>query len=213
MFQILVGIAEVISSAVSLVASIVKTVGIELVQFARMLTELAKGLGLMEPESDVIELGDKGIQAEEMGITPDKFEEYDDYLRAVKDFEVDKDKSVSISEDDKLKKGAELVTAVLISKYGDLAATFLWLCAKMPSYFEPRMPYLTTTPKDSDSPAFVGITRYLEGKETDFDKNLEAEKMLTEIDKTVEPDITDSKIEEQRRALEAIIAMGQKEVE
>ena len=57
MFQILVGIAEVISSAVSLVASIVKTVGIELVQFARMLTELAKGLGLMEPESDVIYLG------------------------------------------------------------------------------------------------------------------------------------------------------------
>lgn len=75
------------------------------------------------------------------------------------------------------------------------------------------MPYLTTTPKDSDSPAFVGITRYLEGKETDFDKNLEAEKLLTEIDKTVEPDITDSKIEEQRRAMEAIIAMGQKEVE
>ncbi|MDY6294970.1 MAG: hypothetical protein SPL45_01550, partial [Schwartzia succinivorans] len=106
MFPVIgIGIGEIVSFVSALLPKIIEIVGKDLLMFAQIIMGILKGLGLIKPEEDVEDLGDKALQAEEEGITPEKYDSYEEYLKAVEEFEIDPEKSKEIDEGKKLEKG------------------------------------------------------------------------------------------------------------
>ena len=186
MIPILTSIAGAISS---FMPKLLEIVGKNLIQIANIIIGIVKGLGIVEPEENATDLGDKALQAEEAGITPENYDSYEEYLKAVEKFETNPERSAEINEEDKLQKGAEVITATLVERYGDPIIALFEIVAKNPSYFEQRMPFFTEMQKN-DSNTFADITRYMSGKETDINKADETLEKIFEVEKKVDPDTT-----------------------
>lgn len=175
------GIIELVAP---FIPKVIEIVGTNLLQFARILSGIFKGLGLLSPEEEITDLGDKALQAEEQGIKSENYDTYSEYLDAVRAFEVDADKSAAIDETKKIEKGAEVITATLVEKYEDVIIDLVELIAKHPLYFEERIPYFTEMQK-TDPNTFSDITRYIEGKETDMDKADETLGKMYDVEKKI----------------------------
>lgn len=180
-------IGAVIEEVAIFVPKVIAIVGMNLLQFSSILSGIFKGLGLLSPEEDIHELGDKAIQAEEQGIKVENYDSYEEYLTAVKAFETDAEKSASITENEKIEKGIEVITATLVEAYGEVIYDLFMLIAKNPQYFESRIPYYTEMQK-TDSAAFSDVTRYIEGKETNMVKADETLSKMYSVEKMVNED-------------------------
>ena len=178
-------IGVVIESVAAFIPKVIEIVGANLLQFANILSGIFKGLELISPDEEIIDLGDKALQAEEQGIKPENYDTYSEYLDAIRLFEVDADKSAIIDETKKIEKGAEVITATLVENYGDVAIDLIRLIAKNPPYFEERIPYFTEMQK-TDPKTFSDITRYIEGKETDIDKADETLGRIYDVEKKID---------------------------
>ena len=62
-------------------------------------------------------LGDKAIQAEDESITPEDYDDYNDYYNAIEKFNVDDDKSKTIDENEKINKGIEIIVRLVDVNY------------------------------------------------------------------------------------------------
>lgn len=182
-------LGEILSAAITLIPKIIKIAGENFLQFAQIITGVFKALGLMPEEESATDLGDKALQAESAGITPEQYDSYEEYLKAVEKFEVDPEKSREIPEGKKLEKGAEVITSAMIERYGDIMIAFFELIAKTPTYFEQRMPFFSEMQKNLPT-TFDDITRYINGKETDIKKADETLEKLFDVEKKVSPDTT-----------------------
>lgn len=178
-------IGAIIESIAAFVPKVIEIVGVNLLQFANILSDIFKGLGILSPNEESIDLGDKALQAEEQGIKPENYDNYSEYLEVVRAFEVDADKSAAIDETKKIKKGVEIITATLVENYGDVIMDFIRLIAKHPPYFEERIPYFTEMQK-TDPKTFSDITRYIEGKETDMNKADETLSKMYDVEKKID---------------------------
>lgn len=85
-----------------------------------ILTEIVKALGIINPDENATDLGDKALQAEAQGIVPEKYDNYQEYLKAVQNFELDPEKSTCFSEIDKLSKGVELIALGANKKFNNI---------------------------------------------------------------------------------------------
>lgn len=94
---------ELLAAAAALLPTILE-VTVNLVIFAAIVTKALQALGIIGPDENAKELGDKAIQAEEEGITPENYDSYEEYMDAVRKFELDPEKSEQIEDEDKLKK-------------------------------------------------------------------------------------------------------------
>ena len=83
-----------------------------------IIANIAKALAVKGAEEDVDELGDKVIQAEEAGISPDDFEKHDDYMEAIRDFKVDPERSKEISVEEKRAAGVNCIVSGIAEKAG-----------------------------------------------------------------------------------------------
>lgn len=188
MLGILVGIFEVVKTAVSIVSSLSTTLGKGLISFSNMLNGFLVGLGLIKEENDVNTLGDKKIQATESGVVPENFSTYGDYLKALEDFEVDPERSLEISDDEKLKAGTQTQLEILVDKFGpDVVKDMSDLMAKNLDYFEKRAP-LYAEVQVSDSDFIPNVTQTILGKESDIEKYENTLDKMCEIEKKVEPE-------------------------
>ena len=188
MFGILVGIFEVVKTAVSIVSSLSTTLGKGLISFSNMLNGFLVGLGLIKEENDVNTLGDKKIKATESGVVPEKYSTYGDYLKALEDFEVDPERSLEISDDEKLKAGTQTQLEILVDKFGpDVVKDMSDLMAKNLDYFEKRAP-LYAEVQVSDSDFIPNVTQTILGKESDIEKYENTLDKMCEIEKKVEPE-------------------------
>lgn len=179
-----------IANAVSaFIPKLLEIVGKNLIQIVNIVIGIVKGLGIVSPEENATDLGDKALQAEEAGIKPENYDSYEEYLKAVEKFETNPERSTEIKEDDKLQKSAEVITATLIERYGDAVTALFAMIAKNPTYFEQRMPFFTEMQK-TDSSTFADITRYMSGKETDINKADTTLEKIFDVEKKVEPDKT-----------------------
>ena len=91
---------------------------------SKSLTTLGNALGLFEtnnPEN----LGVKRIQAEEIGIEPENYDTYDEYLSVIDSFEIDEEKAADIPLEDKLAKAAQHTLEALDNKYPGAEVTNL----------------------------------------------------------------------------------------
>lgn len=182
-------LTSIVSAVSAFIPKLMEIVGKNLIQIANIIIGIVKGLGIVPPEENATDLGDKAIQAEEAGIKPENYDSYDEYLKAVEKFETNPERSAEIEEDKKLQKGAEVITATLIERYGDAVTALFTLIAKNPNYFEQRMPFFTEMQK-TDSNTFADITRYMSGKETDIKKADETAEKIFEVEKKVDPNTT-----------------------
>lgn len=180
MLSIVTGIANVLG-VVNLAVSALKVVG-------KVLVELGKALGLIKEETNVEELGDKAIQS---GYKPEDFSSYEEYVKAVENFELDEEKSKTISEEEKLKKGIELSAGVAIEKYKDFPMGELCVAlGKNTEFFDGKMKEIGQLIKE-DSGAIKGIVNYINGKERDAIRLEKTIDSLVEIEKKVNPKMSD----------------------
>lgn len=186
------GVIEAFTSAVAGVMKGLAVGGLALQGLkglAATLIELGKELGLIEPETDVEDLGDKAMQSD---LKPDDFDCYEEYLKAVEDYKLDPEQSKLNKEDDKIRKGVELTIGVMIAKYQDFPmGEFINKIGHNQNFFtEAKMGELAKVIK-TDGQSITDILNYVDGTEKNSTKIQGAVDTLVEIEKNTNPGISD----------------------
>ena len=156
---------------------------------ASTLIELGKELGIINPTTNVEELGDKALQSK---FNPDDFDCYDDYLQAVEDYQADPEKSKLSTEEEKIQKGVELTIKVMVEKYEDYSmGNFINMIGHNPEYFTvEKMGELAKVIK-MDGQSITDILNYVDGTEKNSTKIQGGVDTLVEIEKNTNPSISD----------------------
>lgn len=110
-----------ISRAVSAVSNFAMTYGPTILgnlsPVTRVLGALARIFGIFKPDEDVEDMGDRAIQAGEAGIQMEKYSNYDEYMNAIRNFELDPEKSKTIEKEKKLLTGIGLASKGIEEKF------------------------------------------------------------------------------------------------
>lgn len=170
-----------------------------------ILTVIGKALGLIKPETQVDELGDKALQAEEKGITPDQFETYEKYVKAIEGFQLDPEKSRETTLEEKVEKGIELTVGVIREKFPELSvetvAKLGALIERYPTVFTEDSMRVFTKDMISDPSCAEKVIGYLDHTEKNQDHLAGAERILTEMIKTADPSMDDGAVRRQLYSL------------
>ncbi len=154
-----------VSNAFSTVASVTSAIGSRVAEFASnikpilgpILTTIAAviphpvvkavvtcanallhALSIFHPNENIQDMGDRALQAAEKGITMDKFEDFDDYIDALRKFELNPEASEKYGAAEKLIAGLGVATVGIEDKFNAEPGSLsnLWLLpATNPEYF------------------------------------------------------------------------------
>jgi hypothetical protein len=187
-------ISTVISVAVKVV-SIIGELGIGLKGLeviGKVLVSIAKSLGLIEDENvETEELGDKALQAEMEGIKPENYETYQEYMKEIENFEIDPEKSRKLTEKEKIEKGIEITSALLVEKYGPDVQGLILETVKNPEFFNSERVKEYIKLADGDKISYSEITNYLDGNIRNFDHIDKVSDAMVDIEKKIDPNISD----------------------
>lgn len=190
------GLFAAIGAIVSAVVAVTKALAVAgmavqgLKALGGALCGLAKALGLMKPEFKPEELGDKAIQS---GYVPEKFDSYSKYVEAVEKFDADPEKSKQISEEDKLKKGIELATGVLVEQFQDAPMQdFCVALGENKDFFTEGKINELAKLIETDSQNISGVLNFLNGTEKNEVKMQDMANTLTKIEKAANPSLSDA---------------------
>lgn len=138
-----------------------------------------------DTDEDKLEVGDRVLQAEEKGIYPENYESFDEYYEAIKNFEIDPEKSLEFTDKEKLDKFAAVKLAQIEEKLGRTFTDFLTTVAmnlspdfKIESKIDKYCDYFTNDLED--------ISKYFKGELSDKEFDIINSK-LVEIEKLVDP--------------------------
>lgn len=191
-------IASVLSVAVKVVNTIsTLCVTLNALQIVgRVLVSIAKALGLIH-DKDVTteELGDKALQAEESGIKPENYKTYEDYVKALEEFEIDPEKSKKWTEEQKIAKGIEIESALLIEKYGPSIENMIIEVGRNPEFFNSQRVKEFIDLVNKGKVSFEDISGYLDGSIKSFEKKDIINNAMVEVEKKVNPDMSESDIQ------------------
>jgi hypothetical protein len=190
--SIILGAIAAIATAATTVVKSVAVIGLAiqgLKAIGNALVSLGKALGLIKPEIKTEELGDKAIQS---GYNPADYDSYAEYVRDVENYELDPEKSKQISEEEKIKKGMELASGVMIEKYQDFPMEdFCIVVGQNPDFFtEPKMKEIAKL-VETDSQYISSILGYIDGSEKDDMKLQDIIDTLSTVEKTTNPNLSD----------------------
>ena len=158
-------------------------------------TALCKALGLIKPETEVEDLGDKALQAEQDGIVPENFDSYEEYMKTVEDYETDPERSKQISQEDKMRKGLELISGVMIEKFKDFPMSDLLVSmGKNIDFFTPEKVGKLAGVIMKEPNVICDLSGYLSGAEKNDAKLESAIDTLASVTKMVEPEKNDVEI-------------------
>jgi hypothetical protein len=120
-----------------------------------------QALGILKPDEKIDEMGERALQMKDKGLTIDKFDNFDAYMDALRNFELDPDKAKQRNPAEKITAGLGVGTVAMERKFNAEPGTYngLWLLPIVnPTYFTPeRVQSLVTTGQ------FVGdVWAYLE---------------------------------------------------
>lgn len=199
-------IATVISVAVKVVSVIgelgIALKGLELI--GKVLVSIAKALGLIEDKNiEAEELGDKALQAEMEGIKPENCKTYQEYMKAIEDFELDPEKSKKWTEKEKVEKGIEITSALLVEKYGPDIEDLLIEVVKNPEFFNSQRVKEYIEIVEDKKISYSEISDYLDGNIRNFEHKDKVTNAMLEVEKKINPDISQGNaqrlINEQKR--------------
>ncbi len=180
-------------SAVSSIVTAIKAIVPVLKAVANVVMSICQTLGLIKPEEKVEDLGDKAIQAGDEGIKPENYANYQDYVKAVQDFQIDPEKSKRISPEEKMAKALEVQANLLAEKAPELGVEdYLNLIANHMDYFTPERSTELGKLLLTESGAVVNVAEVLNGTEKNPDKIGEAYETLAKVEKQVDPTISDN---------------------
>lgn len=83
----------------------------------RVFSALAQVFNIFKPDEDIENMGDLAIQAGEAGIQMENYSNYDEYLDAIRNFELDPEKSKTIDDKEKMLVGVGLVSKGIEDKF------------------------------------------------------------------------------------------------
>lgn len=189
----LIGLKEIITILAKIIPDIVKAVGVNLGKLGSALEGFFKALGLIPPEENVTDLGDKAIQADEAGVKPEKYDNYAEYLKAVECFETTLEKSNEIDENKKIEKGIEVMTGVALEVYGPIIEGVLDIMVKNTDFFKDRSSAIAGHIKDNRQFA-TDLVNYVRGQEKDLSKADATFEKLVSIEKNITPEATQSEL-------------------
>ena len=157
------------------------------------IVSIAKALGIIKPERDIQDIGDRALQAEEKGMTPDKYPTYEAWMKAIEedDWGYDPEKNKDLDPEKKILKGIEVTAAVTMEKFPDLPIQdFFTIAANKPEFFtEERMNEIGNLAKN-DPDSFGKIVNYVTGS-IDRSSLKDASTALIDIEKIITPGISD----------------------
>ena len=108
-----------------------------------------QGLGILKPDEKPEDIGERALQAAEKGITIEQFDDFESYLDALRDFDLDPEKASKRSAAEKLVAGIGVGTVAMERKYNAAPGSLdtLWLLPiANPTYFTPeRMQGIVST--------------------------------------------------------------------
>ncbi len=196
MFGIISGIVGAVGAIVAAAGSVVKSLAIVglavdgLKKIGGVLMNLAKAFGLIKPQIQVDELGDKALQS---GYDPEQYDNYTEYVKAVEEFDdLDAEKSKLIPEEDKIKKGMELATGVMLEKYKDFPMDkFCVEIGNRPDFFTEGTLEEVGKLVATDENYISDILGYLDGTEKDDNRLDKIVGTLSDVFKAGNPGISD----------------------
>lgn len=201
MLGIIFGLVGTIASTIA--STLV--VGSEIfLKVAVALTAFANALGIVD-EKDPEKLGDKVIQAEDEGITPDKYEKYEDYVAAIDEFEVDEEKSKEIDKNQKLLRGMDVTTKSIEAKYPehDIEGfmTSIAVSEQNKDYFTSDS-FKEILKEIKDNPDMIdSLSKLLNGKDMPEEEYYDVIDKLSIIEKRLDPSKSESEISAHLRSL------------
>lgn len=156
---------------------------------------IAKALGIIKPERDIEEIGDRALQAEEKGMTPDKYSSYEAWVKDIEkdDWGYDPEKNKDIDSEKKVLKGVEVSTAVTMERFPGLPIQeFFSLAGKNPEFFTvERMDELGKL-ASTDVDAFGKVVGYVTGDSKDHTTVNTATDILMDIEKTIDSGVSEN---------------------
>lgn len=114
-----VSIAAKVAAAVKTVGTVVKVLVTDpkFWETVREIIGILKDLGIIETNEKPEEIGDKCKQAEEAGIDRTKFDKFEEYEKAIREFKLDPEKSKNISIEEKLQYAMGFYSMMFEEKY------------------------------------------------------------------------------------------------
>ncbi|MGL4985870.1 MAG: hypothetical protein ACRC5H_01880 [Treponemataceae bacterium] len=189
----------ILATVLSVATTLVKSLGIigmaiqGLKVIGNALLGLGKMLGLIKQETTVEEIGDKALQAADEGITPKNFDSFEDYVKAIDNFEVDPKKSKLTTAEQKTIRGIELGASLLTEKYPQLPLKdFCIFISKNGDYFkkpDKTAAFFELATKDQKS--FTEVVKYMTGAEKNDAKINSAISTIMNIEKSINPKLSD----------------------
>lgn len=183
-------IGAIIGTVVGVISTVAKSLAVAglaisgLKAIVGVLVNIAKALGLVEePKPEVAE---KALQAEEEGITPEKFDTYDEYMNAIDKFEIDPEKKHS--EEELLQKQAEILSGYILEKSPDMPIeTMANAVSANPGYLTPER--MTEIGKliGNDSTKAESVFGLLNGTEKNTERIGNAEELLIQAEQALNP--------------------------
>jgi hypothetical protein len=201
-------IGGAIGAAVSRISPMLG-MGIEVVRAVSNVAQfILAAFGYIKPDDKMDDIGDRVLQAGEAGIKPDNFEKFEEYVEAIRNFELDPEKSKKLAEQDKLSASLGFATIALEDRYKDTSTgsiAELWnLVAKNPSFFNPDLiKHILPITQN-----FQNISDYFEGRLARQDK-LEVGEILFEAEKSLSPNKSDSEILDTIDSVKALYHKGE----
>lgn len=186
----------ILSGTISAAFSVVKTLSIvdlsirALKVVAGAIFNLCKALGIIEDDTKMDELGDKALQSE---YNPEDYDCYEEYVKAVEKFELDPEKSKEITAEQKMAKGVELVSGLAIEKYRDYPMKdLLVLTGQKADFFDGDRGLEVGKLIKEDNSMINSLVKYFNGSEKDEVKIDKMFDSLIEIEKKIDPDISEN---------------------
>jgi hypothetical protein len=153
---------------------------------AKMAGDLLWKEKVFEPDETVEKMGDRAIQAHEQQIFPEKYENFNEYMQNLRDFNLDPKKSEDSTPDQKIIKGLEVGGRALDEKFGTTpgAMANVWMLGGAnPEYFtSDRFQSIFDAGMD-----ITAIANYFEGK-LGVGEALKIEDRLVDIDRSNYPE-------------------------
>ena len=191
MSLILGAIGAIVTAAVT-VSKALAVVGLAvqgLKVIGNAIASIAKALGIIKPERDVEEIGDRALQAEEKGMTPDKYSSYEAWVKDIEkdDWGYDPEKNKGIDPEKKVLKGVEVATGIAVERFpGMPIEQFLSIAGKNPGFFTVERMDEIGKIASTDEDAFGKIVGYVTGTAKDHTTIDVASDILMNIEKTID---------------------------
>ena len=161
-------------------------------EIGKLIFSMAKVLGVLKKDIDMHDLGDKVVQAEAAGITPEKYESYAAYVEDLEKFEVDPEKSLIIPDEIKEIRGVEVAVCLMVEKFVEAPIVdFIQCVLEDPEYFENGKLEVLSEKIQADENFISKFIDYISGTEKNNGEICKIVEELIEVEKTIYPNLSD----------------------